>query len=981
MKSSAIFKEKYKNLNVKQREAVDTIFGPVMVVAGPGTGKTTVLTLRIANILLQTDAKPEEILALTFTDSGAKAMREKLREVIGDSAFRVNLFTFHGFANHVIALFPEYFEKIGGRLPSTQADAIEIVDEIVRKNSFREIRIGGSFGLKVKDMVKRISELKREVISKEQILKNLKVEEVELKLYKNDLKKETKTALSEIERKEKYIRRMYEFVDVWTLYEQTLAEKGFYDFDDTILELIDALRKHHDLLSEIRESFQFVLADEHQDANGAQNEILKCFGVGEEIIDPPNLFVVGDDKQSIFRFQGASLENFYAFNSLFPNAKRIDLEENYRSHGGILELAHGFISHDGLPHTKILPNAIFEVRPIEILEYQDFSSEILGIIKKIGETLSKTKEKETIAVIARTNSALFDLASALEDAQIDYSLSGEKSLFESFEFFKIQSLFEALCNPTNEEKFLKALYFGFFKISLSDIFSIKEFAKNKRVSVGSVILNNSFLSLPLESKEDVSAFAKEFSLFSKEANELALLPFLKKIAPKIIFLSLNQAEARGVFKEIIDEATRFVVKTRHATLEDFNNHINLLITHDIAPLINLKEKTSRVSLMSIHKSKGLEYDNVFIVDVTDRRFEKNSKKSDLLKIPGLTNYKDLDEERRLLYVAITRAKRHAILSYSLSGKNDETSAPSVLLDELSEKFSKKVKERAIEVKDIFDFTHGKKLDLDHKTLLREEFLKRSFSITALNNFLSCPWKYFFRNLLLLPDVSEFNALLGTACHESLRRFHLEIRKKKVTKDELGKIVTEEVNHQSFSSRDLPIALEKALDYVLAYRDNFEGFKEEKAHIEEKITFVFQVKTEKDSFEVNITGKLDLATEGSGTVHVKDFKTKKKMTRNEILGATKASDGSYIRQLKFYKFLWENGGRDGLVQNGSLVFLVPERGSIGVETFLLEEKDKVEIEEEVKRVLSEIYTFSFWDKKCEDRNCEFCYLAEEFKKGI
>lgn len=981
MKSSAIFEEKYKNLNLKQKEAVDTIYGPVMVVAGPGTGKTTVLTLRIANILLKTDAKPEEILALTFTDSGAKAMREKLREVIGDSAFRVNIFTFHGFANHIIALYPEYFSKIGGRLPSTQADAIEIVDEIVRKNSFREIRIGGSFGLKVKDIVKRISELKREVISKEQILKNLKNEEVELKAFKEDLKKETKTALSEIERKEKYIRRMYEFVDVWTLYEKTLEEKGFYDFDDTILELIDALKKHNDLLGDIRESFQFILADEHQDANGAQNEILKSFGIGEEIIDPPNLFVVGDDKQSIFRFQGASLQNFYEFNSLFPNAKRIDLEENYRSHGGILELAHGFISHDGLPHTKILPNASFEIRPIEVLEYPDFSSEVIGVAKKIEETLSKNKEKDTVAVIARTNSALFEIASALEDLKIDYSLSGEKSLFESFEFFKIRSLFEALCNPTNEEKFLKALHFGFFHIPLSDIFLVREFAKAKRTSVGSVVLNNSFLSLDLEDKEAFKNFAKEFSVISREANKLPLLEFLKNIAPRIVSLSLNKSEAHDVFREIIDEATKFVTKLRHATLEDFNNHLSLLILHDIPPLINLKEKNSRVSLMSIHKSKGLEYDHVFIIDVTDRKFEKNSKKADLLKIPGLTNEKDLDEERRLLYVAITRAKRHATLSYALSGKNDEASAPSILLDELSEKFSKRLKGEVFEGKDFLSTSSVGKMTPDHKTLFREEFLKRSFSVTALNNFLDCPWKYFFRNLLLLPDVSEFNAMLGTACHEALRRFHLEERKGKVTKESLKKIIHEEVEHQAFSKRDLPIALEKALDYVCAYRENFSPFGESKAFIEEKVTFPFEVKTEKESFEVNITGKIDLAIEDGGSVHVKDFKTKKRMTRNEIMGLTKSSDGSYIRQLKFYKFLWENGGREGKVLNGSLVFLVPERGEILCETFILEEADRGLIEELVKEVLLKIFDLSFWNEKCLEKNCEFCQLSEEFKKNI
>jgi DNA helicase-2/ATP-dependent DNA helicase PcrA len=791
-----------------------------------------------------------------------------------------------------------------------------------------------------------------------------------------------KTKASEIEKKEKYLRRMEEFQKTYVLYEKELEKKALYDYDDTILGLISALKKNPDLQAEMRESFQYVLADEHQDANGAQNEILKFFrGVELDAIDPPNIFVVGDDKQSIFRFQGAFLENFYNFEKDFRGAHKIDLTHNYRSHGNILGVAHHLIKGDGRKHTELSPNVSYEIKPIEVDEYMSFEDELSGTVDKIKKELARNN-KDTIAVISRTNGALFELARYLEKEKIAYSLAGEKSLFETETFIRLSYLFGALTSPMEDEKFIPAMYFGYFKTNLHDILTLENYAKKTRTTLANIILKNEFTAIPLEDQKAFEALSGEIKELISDAKKLPLLKMLQKLGERMV--DVADSEALDVLRELFEEADKLVLKKRNALLKDFVEYLSMLQRHNLSPIIQSKEKKERLELLSIHKSKGLEYDFVHVIDVTDKKFEKMGRKGDLLALPDTEDEREdektIEENRRLLYVAITRAKQHAVLSYSLKGGQDQAQTPSVLLDELLPELTKKevVREK---VKKISLFGVGEKAPLDIKKTLQDEFVKTSFSVTALNNFLSCPWKYFFRNLLHIPDVKEFSAMLGTACHEALRHFHQLVKKgKKVSASELKKIIKDVVYAQAFSKGDLSVALEKAEESVTAYVKSFKTFDEnEKIYIEERISFPLKIETEKTDFEIVITGVLDFVVEEGGHSHVIDFKTKKRMTLNEIMGKTKNSTGDYFRQLQFYKLLWENAGKESVVDKASLSFLTPERGDVSMETFELGENDKSEIEKILRDTLREIYSFSFWNKKCEDKKCDYCQMADVFKE--
>src|SRR3989344_4120023 len=266
------FDKLYKALNPAQKEAVDNIEGPAMVVAGPGTGKTQVLTLRIANILKRTDANPDSILALTFTESVAHNLRTRLVEIMGTVGYRIAIFTFHGFCNDVIRRFAPHFPGIVGYAHANLIDQILILEEIIARSRLTKLKPFGNPYFYVRDVVSTIGKLKRENIDPNKLEKLIR--------------KEPK------ERRE----RNKEFLYLYREYEKLLRARGYYDYDDMVMEVIRVLGADKELLSSLQEQYQYVLADEHQDANAGQNELLKLL---MSFHQSPNIFVVGDEKQAI----------------------------------------------------------------------------------------------------------------------------------------------------------------------------------------------------------------------------------------------------------------------------------------------------------------------------------------------------------------------------------------------------------------------------------------------------------------------------------------------------------------------------------------------------------------------------------------------------------------------------------------------------------------------------------------------------------
>jgi DNA helicase-2/ATP-dependent DNA helicase PcrA len=337
------FERLYNILNKEQKDAVDSIEGPVMVVAGPGTGKTQILTLRIANILRKTDIPADAILALTFTNAAAANMRKRLVSIIGSDGYNVSIFTFHSFANHIIETFPEHFGEITGRTNCSEVERIDIVRSIIKNGRFQILKPINEPYHNVPNIISAISHLKSEGITPETFFAWIKKEREKLEktedlyhekgAHKGKMKGKYQKMFKDLDKDE-------ELALLYEKYQKELIEKKRFDFDDSLLTLIDTMEKDEDFLRELQEEYQYFLVDEHQDTNGAQNRILELLAT---FFETPNLFVVGDEKQAIFRFQGASLENFLYFEKKFKNVKRITLQTNYRSHQGILDASEDLI--------------------------------------------------------------------------------------------------------------------------------------------------------------------------------------------------------------------------------------------------------------------------------------------------------------------------------------------------------------------------------------------------------------------------------------------------------------------------------------------------------------------------------------------------------------------------------------------------------------------------------------------------------------
>ncbi|MDQ5957780.1 MAG: ATP-dependent helicase UvrD/PcrA [Patescibacteria group bacterium] len=460
------FKEVYKGLNKAQKEAVDAIEGPVMVIAGPGTGKTQILAMRIANILRQTDTAPEQILALTFTENATGNMRERLAFLMGSRAYQVVINTFHGFCNNIIKTYPEEFPRIIGSTSITEIDQIALLEKVVATLPVKILRPYGDPDYYIRSMVAVISDLKREGISVEEY-KNIcakadsdywQIPDLyhDKGLYKGKIKKG-------YERLRREIDKNLELALVYEQYENSLNEKKLYDFNDMIMEVLRELRTNPTLLSMLQEEYQYILVDEHQDTNNAQNKILELIA---NFHPNPNLFVVGDEKQAIFRFQGASLENFFYFSHLYPQAKVVTLTNNYRSGQNILNQAEILLPSKA----KLLAQIENDNLPIRVGGFGSTLAEYFFLGQDINQKIATGVMPHDIAVLYRDNRDAIFLSSVLRKLGVPLAVESDDDLWTDLDIQKLITVFEAVAFFGDDSKLAKLLHIDFIGVAPIDTY-------------------------------------------------------------------------------------------------------------------------------------------------------------------------------------------------------------------------------------------------------------------------------------------------------------------------------------------------------------------------------------------------------------------------------------------------------------------------------------------------------------------------------
>lgn len=1014
--SSEVFQTSYKRLNKGQKEAVDAIEGAVMVIAGPGTGKTTILALRIANILLKTDTKPENILALTFTEAGVIQMKRKLQEIMGAPGARVYVHTFHSFAVQVIERNEESFANIAGFKAASDEDQIRIIESILAEAHAPILKPFGDPERNIGSIKGIISDLKKEKISPEEFVKIVEKQEKDF-LRIDDLYHDKGAYKGKMKEKyvklQKKIEKNKELLEVFRLYQEALIKEKMYDFDDMLLYVIEGLQNDEGLLFDLQETYQYILADEHQDANGSQNAILEILASFHE---NPNLFIVGDEKQAIYRFQGASLNNFLYFHKKYPEAKLIILKDNYRSTQQILNAAHSLIVQtQHAEHADILSLSRKELDAqsehaqnthgpsVFTAEFEDQANEIEFVAKDIlGKKENGTSLGE-IAVIYRNNKHAEEIAAGLSRSGIPFVISSRNNMLQDVYIERLISVMKCCGNPADTFAFNQGMLSGFFPVPVLKLFSYIQLAGEERKKVSEVVF------------EQEQKFQSIFNDLVQSSLELPVHAWFARLSKTLLIpeqtLALQDGmlsiEKLSAFNEYIES---YQIKNPTAKLGEFLAHIAFMIRHNMAIKQPLRFVNDKVQLMTAHGSKGLEFEYVYVMHVQEKIWSNTRDKTNFV-IPGIedevTDEEKREDERRLLYVAMTRAKKELWLLSSKVLADGKESITSQFLDEIVPTHKQVVNVEEFEKELAKDPLRALKLQGDKKKLfdleyIQDLFVSRAISVTALNNYFQCPAQYFWRNLIRIPDEPNRSMRYGTAAHEAIEKFLQDIRKGSYS-DEYEKDQEKIIgNYFTNALEKLPV-LQKDFDAIkeqgLKSIPNFSIFLRSKLCDAMEVSTIDQavhslkidleqyifpeysisqvhhdVVFEGKKYAYKLSGKLDALirdVKNPDHVSVFDYKTTKGKSRNEIEGKTQSGDGNYKRQLVFYKYLLSKQ-EVYKMKDASLLFTEPdEKGNFRMETFEISDEEVSALTLEINTFVEEIMSGLFLEKGCNEKDCAYC----------
>lgn len=1026
------FTEEYSRLNAQQRQAVDTIEGPVMVIAGPGTGKTQILSARIGKILLSdAQVEPNNILCLTYTDAGVVAMRRRLSQFIGPDAYRVNIHTFHAFCNEVIQDNLSLFEKTSLD-PISDLERIELMKELIdgfpKDHQLKRYR--GDVYFEINSLQSLFSLMKREGWPPDHICQ--KIDE-----YLNDLpnrveyscKRATKEfkkgdiRIDKIEEQREKMEKLRAACNEFTRFQQLMRSRNRYDFDDMINWVIEAFEQNKNLLANYQEQYQYILVDEYQDTSGSQNKIVELL---INFWDKPNVFVVGDDDQSIYRFQGANVANMLDFaNSYEKDLLTVVLVNNYRSAQPILDVSKTLIDRnderlvkqiEGLSKELICSNeGLKNIRHTPVVyEYETQRDEMMGITLQIEKLIEQGIAGNTIGIIYRENKYGEELANYLRLKGIPvYSKRNLNIIDQPF----IQQLLLVLnylraehdTPYSGDEMLFEILHFEWLGIPAIEIAKASMQVAEQRYKGTATSLRQYLNEKSKELPKDL--FATTLPVAIKEAITLieglitavsntTLQGLLEKVIREGGFLThiMHHTERNwllklltGFFDHVKDETRRHP----QLSLEEFMNRIELMQKEGLVlPLVQVAGSEKGVNLMTAHGSKGLEFDYIFFAGCTSGCWEKKRKPYSGFSFPDTlfstqTKQNDTEELRRLFYVALTRAKKHLYLSYSNYTTEGKQLEPTMFIAEIFEQHILPIEKISIDAEvaasfSTLQFTQNIAPEVAHLEDDMESRTVQNFvmNVSALNNYLQCPLGFYYKNIIRIPAPRNEAMEFGSAVHYALEKL---FRKMQET--------------ENFPALDA--FLNDFTWYMRRHRDSFtrEQFNRRMEYGQQILTDYYNtyinewnkiVTIERNIRNVLVDGiplkgMLDKIEFNRKEATIVDYKTgdpekcKDKLTRPNTKNP---NGGDYWRQAVFYKILVDNlANKDWKVTTVEFDFVEPDKKKqYQKEKVIVEDVDIMLVKEQIKTVWDKIQGRDFYTG-CGKEDCHWCKFVKTNKLAI
>lgn len=858
-------------LSPAQREAVLHGEGPLLIVAGAGTGKTTVLTRRIAHLITSKQARPEEILALTFTEKAAAEMAERVDQLIPYGYAETRISTFHAFGDRLLresaleaGLQPQFRVL-------TRPEQIIFLRERLFALPLRRYRPPG-------DPTRHLSALLG-------LVSRAKDEDVSPAAYRAWAEALAARAGDDAERDE--ADRQLEVVAFYEAYQRLLGEAGLIDFGDQIWRALELLRQRPAVLARARERHRYVLVDEFQDTNHAQLELLRLVAGRER----PNITVVGDDDQAIYRWRGAASANLLAFRRLFPAARQVVLVENHRSTQPILDAAARLIAYNNPHRLEAVAGLDKRLRSARAYgpapRHQHFdtvSAEADAVAALLEERLQRGFRPRDLAVLVRSNAEADPFLRALNVRGLPHRFSGGRGLYDREEVRLLVSFLRALANPDDSISLFYLAASELYRLPEQDLLRLNHYARRKTRPLLEVLRglpgNDDLASVSGAAREAAARLLADLEQAARELPRLRTGEVLYKLLQSSGYLQRlssspsaeNEARVRNIAR-FFDIVKAYGEVAAHDRVPAFVAHLELLREAGDDPAeAEADPGDDAIQVLTAHKAKGLEFGVVVIVGCAETRFPVQRRREPL-ELPAELLREELSggdphllEERRLFYVGMTRAKDELLLTSAADyGSARLRKVSRFVVEALDLPSPAPVPRRSSALESLLRQQPApERPATDPAPLADDQPLTLSFQ--QLDDYRTCPLKYRYVHVLRVPLLAHHRVVFGSAVHKAVQQhFQARLLGGGLSEDELVAAFRAAWVSEGFLSREHEEERLRSGEELLRRfhrRDAAEPLRP--TAVEQEFSFWLG--------RNRVLGRYDLVVEGQGQLAVLDFKT-------------------------------------------------------------------------------------------------------------
>jgi DNA helicase-2/ATP-dependent DNA helicase PcrA len=807
-----------QGLNNAQREAVEFGEGPLLIIAGAGTGKTLVITHRIAHLITTKRARPEEILALTFTERAAQEMEERVDQLVPYGYTDVRISTFHAFGDrllrdHALLLgLPPTFQVL------TRPEQLLFLREHLFDLALEQFRPLGNPTKHLQALLTTISRAKDEDVTPADYLRHA---EARMAQAGQEIDPERRAVLQDKAAQHLEVARCY------GRYQELLAKAGLIDFGDQVTLALKLFREHPAVLARYQEQFRYILVDEFQDTNYAQYLLIRLIGGHRR-----NLAVVGDDDQSIYRFRGAAMSNILMFGRDYPDAKRVVLSENHRSTQLILDTAYRLIRHNDPERLEVherinkqlvAARQIHNAPSVRHLYYDTLSAEADGVARWIREAHDGGRTYREIAILVRGNDHAEPYLKALNLAGVPWRFSGSRGLYHQSEVRRLLAFLRVLADPHDSPQLHYLACSPLYLVPMADLTECTRLCRRQHASLITIFrrLKTDLSRLPVspDGRASIARLLADLDEHRERARHLTVggvlyeffkhSGWLKELGT--VQTARGEAELQNIAR-FFEVVRRFELRTELPTVHACVGYLAQMIeAGDDPPTAQADLDADAVTVMTIHKAKGLEFPVVFLVSLVEQRFPSRDR-ADAIELPREL-IKDLlpegdvhlQEERRLFYVGMTRSRDELFLTSARDFGTNRTRKVSRFVVEalgLNPKTLHPAASSPLEAIERHAPAQAEPAPQDLLGVPGDPENPLSLSYYKIDDYLTCPLKYKYTHLLHMPIYQHHAVIYGAALHQAIAAYlRAKVSGQRMSLEQLQDVFEREWRSEGFISRE------------------------------------------------------------------------------------------------------------------------------------------------------------------------------------